>query len=41
MSRTKKLALVVLAAVLAAGGATAASSSPKPDSMQAYERACC
>ncbi|WP_017932937.1 hypothetical protein [Nocardioides sp. Iso805N] len=42
MSRTKKLALVALAALLAVCGATAAASSPEPGSLQAtHDFACC
>ena len=40
MSRTKKLALVALAALLAVGGA-AAAGSPEPSTIQAHEFACC
>jgi hypothetical protein len=41
MSRTKKLALVVMAALLTAGGITAAASSADPGVSQAHEWVCC
>ena len=41
MSRTKKLALVTLAALLAASGVAAAAGSAPPSTMQAHEWVCC
>ncbi|WGL53119.1 hypothetical protein P5P86_04680 [Nocardioides sp. BP30] len=42
MSRTKKLALVALAALLAVGGVTAAAATPEHATLQAgHDFACC